>query len=216
MQTLNTVKKLDADAVMVVSELVGEHALSIVGFLVDKEKISEFIIAEELGLEINETRNILYKLFEHNIVTFLRKKDKIKGWYICYWDYNPNMIPYLKHKILAAKLERMQSRLSQEEEGQYFICKHGCTRLTFENAVEQNFKCNECGNVMQEQDNTRTKEFLRERITELSSQVKAAEPRRKVAMDAPVEPKRKAPARKAATTVKAVPVRKAVKKALAK
>lgn len=187
MQLAKTMQSKE-DKKMVVSELVGPHAMPIVDFLEGKEKISEFIIAEELDMEINEARNILYKLLEHNIVSFLRKKDKIKGWYICYWDYNPHMIPQLKYKILSGKLERMKERLSQEEQGQYFICKHGCTRLTFEGAVEQNFKCTECGTIMQEQDNTRTKEFLRERIAELEAQVKTAEPKRKVAyVEAPVK-----------------------------
>ena len=72
-------KKLEETTNEVVIELVGEHALPVIEFLKGKTKISEFIIAEELDLEINETRNILYKLLEHNIVSFLRKKDKIKG-----------------------------------------------------------------------------------------------------------------------------------------
>jgi transcription initiation factor TFIIE subunit alpha len=171
---------MQEDTKMVVTELVGEHAMPIIDFLEGKEKISEFIIAEELNMEINETRNILYKLLEHNIVSFLRKKDKIKGWYICYWDFNPGMIPQLKYKILVGKLDKMKERLAQESLGQYFICKFGCTRMTFENAVEQNFKCTECGTIMQEQDNTRTKEFLTERIVELEKQVKAAEPKKRI------------------------------------
>lgn len=185
---LNTESKynLDAQTTFVVKELVGDHALQIINFLQDKEKISEFIIAEELGMEINETRNILYKLLEHNIVTFLRKKDRIKGWYICYWDCNPGMVPYLQHKILVEKQAKMQERLNQEEEGQYFICKNTCSRMTFELAVEQNFKCTECGQIMQEQDNTRTKEFLRERISDLDAQIKIATPKRKVAIE--IEP----------------------------
>lgn len=183
---MNTQYDLDEHTVFVVSELVGAHALPIIDFLKDKEKISEFIIAEELGLEINETRNVLYKLLEHNIVMFLRKKDRIKGWYICYWDFNPTMVPHLKHKILVEKRAKLQDRLSAEEEGQYFICRNACSRMTFETAVEQNFKCSECGQIMQEQDNARTKEFLRERINELDTQVKAAEPKRRVALEAPV------------------------------
>jgi transcription initiation factor TFIIE subunit alpha len=179
-----TKTKTEDDTTTVVTELVGAHAMPIIEFLKGKEKISEFIIAEELNMEINETRNVLYKLLEHNIVSFLRKKDKIKGWYICYWDFNPIMVPQLKHKILVSKRDKLLDRLKQEESGQYYICKYACSRMTFENAVEQNFKCSECGTIMQEQDNARTKEFLRERITDLDKQVVAATPTRKVAMDA--------------------------------
>ena len=59
----------------VVIELVSEAALPIVQYLQGKNNISEFIIAEELALEIHKTRNSLYKLLEQNIVTFKRKKD---------------------------------------------------------------------------------------------------------------------------------------------
>ena len=39
----------------VITELVGDHALPIIDFLRGKTRISEFIIAEELGFEINES-----------------------------------------------------------------------------------------------------------------------------------------------------------------
>ncbi len=152
----------------VVAELVGAHAQAIIDFLKGKTRISEFIIAEELDLEINETRNILYKLLEHNLVSFIRRKDKIKGWYICYWDFNEHMVPQLKKKIVDAKLEKLQERLEEEQSNQFFMCRNACNRMNFDKAMEFNFKCAECGNIMNEQDNARTIEFLKERIEELS------------------------------------------------
>ncbi|MBU0576721.1 hypothetical protein KJ654_03610, partial [Patescibacteria group bacterium] len=99
----------------VVTELVGEEALPIIFYLRGKSKISEFIIAEELDLEIHRTRNLLYRLYEHNIAYFLRKKDKIKGWYICYWDFNEKIIPELANKIRLEKIEKINERLKREE-----------------------------------------------------------------------------------------------------
>ncbi len=151
----------------VVTELVGEHALPIIDFLRGKTKISEFIIAEELGMEINETRNILYKLLEHNVVTFIRKKDRIKGWYICYWDLNEHMVPQLRRKMDAEKLEKLESRLSNEQAKQFFMCRSGCSRMDFDEGMENEFTCPECGGILQPQDNTRTVEFLQDRIGEL-------------------------------------------------
>lgn len=190
------------DIQMVVCELVGAHAMPIVDFLAGKEKISEFIIAEELEMEINEVRNTLYRLLEHNLAMFLRKKDRIKGWYICYWDLNPGMVPQLKTKILRGKLEKLQQRLMEEERAQFYICRNACIRLTFDEAIEQEFKCGECGAILSEQDNTRTKEFLAERIADLEAQVLIAQPKRLVAMTMPVTekktPVKKAPAKKLA------------------
>ncbi len=163
------IKKLTEE---VVSELVGEHAMPIIEFLKGKTKISEFIIAEELDLEINETRNILYKLLEHNIVSFLRKKDRIKGWYICYWDFNEHMVPHLHRKLNLQKLEKMRDRLTSEEGGTFFMCKNACVRMDFDKSMEFEFKCVECGSIMHQQDNSRTVEFLKDKIKELEALTK--------------------------------------------
>ena len=152
----------------VVTELVGEEALPIIFYLRGKTRISEFIIAEELDLEIHKTRNLLYRLLENNVVFFHRKKDKIKGWYICYWDFNEKIIPYLADKIRQNKLTKLQERLNREEQGQFYLCRNACARMDFEKAIEFNFKCPECGEIMNIQDNSRTIEFLKERINELS------------------------------------------------
>jgi transcription initiation factor TFIIE subunit alpha len=148
----------------VVSELVGEEAIPIIFYLRGKHQISEFIIAEELDMEIHLTRNLLYRLLEYNIVSFLRKKDRIKGWYICYWDFNEHMMPYLAEKIRLSKIAKLKERLEREEKNDFYMCKNACTRMTFEKSMEFNFKCPECGEIMQEQDNTRTKEFIAQQL----------------------------------------------------
>ncbi len=154
----------------VVSELVGEEALPIVFYLRGKKQISEFIIAEELDMEIHYTRNLLYRLLEFNIVSFLRKKDRVKGWYICYWDFNEHMMPYLAEKIRLAKIARLKERLEKESQNSFYMCKNACTRMTFEKSMEFNFKCPECGELMNEQDNAKTKQFIEQQIKELEQQ----------------------------------------------
>ena len=153
----------------VVTELISEDALPIVNYLKGKTKISEFVIAEELEIEIHKTRYLLYKLLDHNIVSFIRKKDKIKGWYICYWDLNQDMIPYLNEKLKEEKLEKLYERLEREEKNQFYLCRSACARMDFDKAVGFNFKCPECGEIMNHQENEKTIVFLKERIEELES-----------------------------------------------
>lgn len=155
----------------VVVELIGEEALGIIFYLKGKTKISEFIIAEELELEIHKTRNLLYRLFEHNIVGFIRKKDKIKGWYICYWDFNEHIILELALKLRRQKVAKLEERLKAEKNDHFYMCKNACARMNFETAIEYNFKCAECGELMNGQDNRRTIEFLTERLKELESEI---------------------------------------------
>lgn len=151
----------------VVRELVNEEGIPIVLYLIGKTKVSEFTIANDLDMEIHKARNLLYKLFEQNILSFIRKKDKIKGWYICYWDFNEKSIPFLDEKIKKNKLQKLQERLEKESSATFYMCKNACTRMDFEKAMEFNFKCPECGELMDEQNNSRTIEFLQQRIKEL-------------------------------------------------
>jgi transcription initiation factor IIE alpha subunit len=59
----------------IVGVVVGEDSLAIVDFLKDKKNISEFIVAEKIKLDMQTTRNILYRLHTHNIATYIRRKD---------------------------------------------------------------------------------------------------------------------------------------------
>lgn len=151
----------------VVRELVGPDAIEAVNYLVGKANVSEFVIAEELDVEIHEMRNLLYRSYEHNILTFNRKKDKKKGWYICYWNFNEEQIPHLVEKLRKQKLTKAKERLEREENNQFYMCTNACVRMDFDKAVEYNFHCPECGEVQQVQDNARTVEFLTERVAEL-------------------------------------------------
>jgi transcription initiation factor TFIIE subunit alpha len=157
----------------VVKELVNEEAIPIVLYLIGRTKVSEFVIAADLNLEIHKARNLLYKLLEHNILYFHRKKDKIKGWYICYWDFNEKIIPFQLEKIKTQKLIKLKERLEKESSSTFYMCKNACTRMDFEKSMEFNFKCPECGELMDEQNNVRTVEFLKERIAELDRDLKA-------------------------------------------
>jgi len=157
----------------VVKELVNEEAIPIVLYLIGRTKVSEFVLAQDLNLEIHKARNLLYRLLEHNVLYFHRKKDKIKGWYICYWDFNEKIIPFQLEKIKSQKLVKLKERLEKESSSMFYMCKSACTRMDFEKSMEFNFKCPECGELMDEQNNSRTLEFLKERITELDKDLKA-------------------------------------------
>ncbi len=153
----------------VATELVGPESVDILFYLRGKENVSEFIIAEALNLEIHAVRNILYRLFENNLVKFLRKKDKIKGWYVCYWTFREEDIPHIIEKIRKNRINKFRERLEQEMENQFYMCGNACARMNFEKAMEFEFKCPECSEIMNQQDNSRTIAFLRSKIEELEN-----------------------------------------------
>ncbi len=151
----------------VVIEVAGEEVLQLVRHMKNKKNISEFSIAENIKLEINPTRNLLYKLYNANLVTYNRKKDKLKGWYIYYWTFNPDRVRFLYTDLKKKKLEKLQERLTREQEGYYFNCENNCIRLEFEKAVEFEYKCPECGTLLNEESNTKKIEGIQKEIETL-------------------------------------------------
>jgi transcription initiation factor TFIIE subunit alpha len=164
-----------------VVEVVGEDALPVVKYLKGKKNISEFKIAEDIKLDVNVIRNILYRMFEHNIVTYHRKKDRIKGWYISYWTLNVDRIKFLVHDLKRRKLAKLKEKLAKEEsqEDMFFLCPNLCVRVDFDQATNFNFKCPECGAIFVQQDNTKTIENLKKRIKELEGELNELEKPRK-------------------------------------
>ena len=152
-----------------VKEVVGEDTLKVVEFLKDKKNISDFKIAEKTDTDIHQIRNILYRLFNHNLVTYYRKKDRQKGWYISYWTFNKKRVKDLIKHLNINKLIKYKGRLFEEEKNKdnFFLCPNACVRLGFEKATDFDFRCPECGNLLNQQDNIKTIDFLKQRIKEL-------------------------------------------------
>ena len=152
-----------------VGEVVGDDAVRVVEYLKDRQNISEFKIAEKTNSEIHMIRNILYRLHNQHLVTYKRKKDRQKGWYISYWTFNKRRVKDLVSHLKIQKISRFKERLEKEEKnrGFFFLCKNACVRMDFDQATEYEFKCPECGTLLDQHDNTKTIETLREKIKEL-------------------------------------------------
>ncbi|MBW2985126.1 hypothetical protein KY313_00520 [Candidatus Woesearchaeota archaeon] len=137
----------------VIKEVAGERAIELVSYLKNKKNISEFKIADVLKKDIKEIRTTLYLLVNHNVVSSIRKKDKKKGWYIYYWTLNTDQIKYLFKNLKVKKLETLKERLEREKSSLFFVCENKCIRLNFDQAIEFEFKCPECGLLMNQENN---------------------------------------------------------------
>jgi len=154
-------------------ELVGEDAIPLVDFLKNRKDMSEFIIAEKTKVEIHLVRNILYRMESLNLAKYKRRKNKEKGYYISYWTLNLKRIKDLLKKLEKDKLEKLKERLLKEESNlnNFFICSKMCARLDFEQATNFGFRCPECGSLLQQQDNSKTIEHLKEKIREIEKAI---------------------------------------------
>ena len=145
-------KKILKEAVGIV---VGKQTEDIVDLLDSKKYINEFIIAKKMGITINQTRNILYKLSDNGLVSSVRKKDKKKGWYTYFWRIEVlKSLEFLKN-ILKKKIEQIGNQIKSRETKQFYVCEKCNIEFNEENALLHNFTCSECGNIFNMKDNSR-------------------------------------------------------------
>ncbi|MGM5485459.1 MAG: hypothetical protein ACQEP1_06335 [Nanobdellota archaeon] len=152
---------------------IGEEAYPIVEALRKQDNLSEFVIAENLDYDIHLVRHLLYKMHDHNLVTYIRKKDRQKGWYISYWTFNPKRVKEMIKRLKEQRLDKLQERLEKEESNKnyFFMCRNACIRLDVEQAMNFEFKCPECGSLLEQQENAKTIENIKDRINELSKEL---------------------------------------------
>ena len=148
-------------------ELLGEEALNVVLYLKGKQHVSEFEVAKDFKMDIHNARSILYKLYERNLASFERKKDSDRGWYVTYWDFNPANIDKIYQNMNKLKLDNLKQRLTKEQNNEFYMCANACTRIDFYKAMDFDFRCPECGKLMNPMDNKRTIEFINEQIQDL-------------------------------------------------
>ncbi len=156
----------------VVGEVAGDDVVTLVKYLKNKKNVSEFKLASIIKKEVNATRNMLYRLYENNLVSFIRRKDKKKGWYIYYWTFNLKRVKDLIKSLKKKRLIKLKERLERERGSIFFLCPNKCIRLSFEQATEFEFKCPECGTLMEQEDSRKLIERIEAEIKELEKEVK--------------------------------------------
>jgi transcription initiation factor TFIIE subunit alpha len=118
-------------------------------------------------LKLNTVRKTLYKLYSGKLAQFRRIRDKSTGWFIYYWWHEFDLfeeILMVKRRIMESKL---RERLKFEENNYFFMCKDcqdSNKKFNFDEAFELNFRCPDCGGILEAQDNKELIQFLIEKI----------------------------------------------------
>jgi transcription initiation factor TFIIE subunit alpha len=154
--------------------LGGEEGVVIMNAVKEVEEITVEEIAEETEIQINEVRKILYRFYNHSLVTSRRFRDKETGWFIFQWRLQPKLIEAfvtgMKHKILR----KLEGRLEYELGHEFYHCgKNSCSRITFEEAMETVFNCPFCQEPLEPKGNDPYVEFLERKIEEIQGELDA-------------------------------------------
>ena len=169
----------------------GQNAEKLVDLLYKKQNVNEFLISKKMNLTINQTRNMLYKLADEGLVSFIRKKDKKKGgWYTYFWSLNiKKSLNKYKEKI-EENILSLNERLKNLEKERYFHCKYCDLDYTEEDAIINEYKCKECGEVLEIKDNTQPTiqikkdiEKLKQSLETISKEVHELEQKEKKDID---------------------------------
>ena len=165
-----TQKKIDE----VIIQVLGENGLKLVQIIKDKENVSEFEIAKKLKKDIKVVRKMLYLLYNHNLVSFTRKKDKQKGWYIYYWTLVIESVRFVYLKKRREQLVLLIEELNRETNRVFFQCPQECARLDFDDSMEFEFRCPECGKLLEQDNSAKRIQTIKGNIIEIETELAAA------------------------------------------
>ena len=160
----------------VVSVIAGEQASKMIDFIHDKKNVNEFLIAKKLKLTINQTRNILYKLADEGIVSFIRKKDKKKGgWYTYFWTLNIGKgLLKLRARILG-DIENLKNQINLKKTERFYHCPNCVLESNEETALLYQYTCPECGEVLHVKEKGKEIEHLEREVAKLEELLKGVE-----------------------------------------
>lgn len=156
---------------VIVEDLINKQSAEIIDLLSGNKNVNEFSIAKNLKLTINQTRNILYKLSDFGLVSFIRKKDKRKGWYIYFWTLNTHQALSLLDENLRKKLEGLNLQLKNRNQERQYFCKTCSIEVNEETALLNNFICPECEEVYELSDNTEIIEEIKRKIAKVEKEL---------------------------------------------
>jgi len=164
---------VDDATLMKVAEALGdEEAVKVIEILKSSDEITDDEIANKTGIRLNNVRKILYKLYDHSLVSLRRTRDPKTGWFIFHWKLQPDQ---LEGFILSQKrriLEKLNIRLEYEKNHDFYYCRTpGCKRVPFEEAVELVFKCPTCGKPLTHYDNEKIVKVLTQKVEQLRKEL---------------------------------------------
>ena len=164
---------VDDETLVKVAEVLGqEEAIKIIYTLKDAGETTDDQIANKTGIRLNSVRKILYRLYDHSLVSLRRSRDENTGWFIFHWKLQPDQLEGFITNQKRHVLQKLDARLSYEKNHDFYYCETpGCKRVPFEDALELVFRCPTCNKPMMHFDNVRIVEVLSRKVDQLRKEL---------------------------------------------
>lgn len=168
-------KKEITDELRILLDLVekmhGNHARRILELIITSdEPVGEESVGKIIGIKANEARRIIQKMADEAIIQFRRIKRGDKG--IHAWFINEDQIEGILLTRLKKTREKLAIRLKFLKEQTIFVCPRCGKRYTFDEAMDNDFRCRDDGALLEEYDPTAEIEFLEKKIKEIDEDLR--------------------------------------------
>ena len=146
----------------------GEDAVKVVIVLKELKEATDDQLLSKTEMKLNDIRKILFRLYNYSIVQCSSSRDKDTGWFIFRWRVQPDQVEGFINNQKKRIRKILKTRLEYEEKNDFYYCNTpGCSRITFEDAVELVFRCPVCGKAVQHYDNSAMVKALADKIEQL-------------------------------------------------
>ncbi|MGB9675498.1 MAG: hypothetical protein ACP5IJ_02455 [Candidatus Nanoarchaeia archaeon] len=164
--------------------------LQILDLLQKKKKVSEEEIAKKMNMRVNDVRKLIYRLYEKGLAVYEKKPaPRKKWWYLYYWFLNKDKVAELFLEYKKKQLEKKKKELSKEENFS-FVCMKCQTKYTQTEALDIEFTCPTCNEILVELGESPEIKKLRQDIARLEKEISNLE--KKLAQKEPKkEPKKR-------------------------
>ena len=164
---------INDEVLSTIAEMIGgEEAVLIVKEMSGDREVTVEELAKKTEIRINIIRKVIYRLYNHSLVTSRRFRDPETGWFIFQWKLQPELLEGFVRNMKQKILKKLQIRLEHERSHEFYYCGNpDCPRISFEDAMESIFRCPKCGGVLRPFDNQGIVEALEREIKKIEKEL---------------------------------------------
>ncbi len=152
-------------------KLVGDEGIELLRRC-PSEELSDEDIAAKTEINLNSVRHTLYNLYEHRLAEYRRIKNNETGWLTYLWIMRMDNLNTVLRGEMETAVGKLSARLRYDESNDFYQCKNCGIMTTFNNAVNTNFACPECGEMLVHFDDELLVVALRSRVEKMQEALK--------------------------------------------
>ena len=127
----------------------GEEYTKISKALLNNPNSTDEEIAGGTGLKVNIVRKALYDLFGRSLITGIRVRDLNRGWFVYKWKADTEHSEIYLTNQKEKTLKKLRQKIEYYRSNDFYKCDNPtCETITFQEALDQFFKCPSCGKNM--------------------------------------------------------------------